>query len=110
MSCNQVFLLKNRVYIEKLPHARCLGFIKVPADLQGCQYITDNMAKVKLKLSKVVDWTLPESDEDLIFIPQDETTRQKVLKDEERTNEIPETFDEGQQVSYVNFLEDFADL
>merc|ERR1712029_553484 len=113
IKCWRLALLKMghvRVYVEKLPHARCLGFMKVPENLQACHYVTENIAKLKQKLCPTHNWALPESDEDLMFIPQDETTRQKVLKDEENENKSPEIFDESLQVSCMNFLEEFAEL
>ena len=102
MKCWRLALLKMgfaRVYTEKLPHARCLGFIKVPADLQDSPYVQENIRKLNDKLVDKCRVT------DLMFIPQDETTRQKhILEGDEKEDTTERTVSD----SDLDFLSDFS--
>jgi len=104
MKCWRLALLKMgfaRVYTEKLPHARCLGFIKVPADLQDSPYVRENIRKLKDKLDPVEKCR----ETDLMFIPQDETTRQKhILVADEREDNTERTVSD----SDLDFLSNFS--
>ena len=53
-----------------------------------------------------------ESDEDLMFIPQDETTRQKIENESHKISEATETYKsvENYQETCVGFLNEFASL
>jgi len=101
-----------RICTEKLPHARCLGFIKVPTtQYKSSPYMVHEMEKARNRLAQN-GFQSHESDEDLMFIPQDETTRQKIENESHKISEATETYKsvENYQESCVGFLNEFASL
>ena len=113
MKCWRLALLKMgfvRIYIEKLPHARCLGFIKVPSSHHSSVYMRDSIDKLQSKLGQSSNWTFPEADADLLFIPQDETTRQNVLREESVSRQEDDKISESENQGCVDFLTEFSTI
>ena len=86
-----------RIYIEKLRHLRCMGYVKIDKSKyeKVCEQEIANVTRKLLKeepLEKTLHYANPENveiDTDLLFIPQDRTTQQ-LLENERKSGVLAE--------------------
>lgn len=106
-----------RIYIENQKHLRFLGFVKVDRDKFGniCDEESEKIKNAMLNISgnaKASDRSQELlSDEDLMFIPQDKTTREMLKKQAmiiKPQNDTTTSDISRLEQTYLEFSEDFS--
>ena len=76
-----------RLAIEKLPHARCMAYVKLEPSSSLLRSDVEHLIK-NLKRTHT-DWERPENDSSLLFIPQDQTTKLQMEQAEMKQSSKP---------------------